>query len=214
METALFKEIIGVIKAEEERRESLLVDKDPEFAYDQWLFTDAPFVNELYLMLLVSLWHHIERDLFDLAARADDGKEVSRHQHQEKISKLGKGKGSVWDKINNRLKPKSCEGYASLETLRLLANSYKHSQSMEPNNNLIKWLKLETGVPYAPLPESDALREGLAELIGLKKDTGYYEIAERFVKIASDFLTNMKSRTRLSRVKPGRVSCNPETFAR
>jgi hypothetical protein len=35
METAILKEMIAVIEAEEQRRWSLLTAKDPNFAYDQ-----------------------------------------------------------------------------------------------------------------------------------------------------------------------------------
>lgn len=216
METAILKEMIAVIEAEEQRRSSLLTDKDPNFAYDQWLFTDAPFVNELYLMLLVSLNHQVERELVGLAARAaDDGKEISGQQYQEKVKKVNQlGKKGKWKEIKNRLKPESCKEWASMEALRLLANSYKHDPSIEPNDKLLDKLNIETGVNYAPLPESNSLREGLAEFIGLGKDTGYCDIAARFVDIASGFLANVQSRTRLSRVQPGRVSFNPKDFAR
>ena len=100
-----------------------------------------------------------------------------------------------------------------MKALRLLANSYKHDPSMEPIDELLNKLNLQTGVNYAPLPESDALREGLAELIGLGKDTGYCDIAVRFVDIASDFLGNVQSRTRVSQVKWGPVSLKPKDFA-
>lgn len=213
--TPVFKEMIAVIKAEQQRRSSLLTDEDPNFAYDHWLFTDAPFVNELCLMLLVTLRHQVEREMVGLAARAaDDGKEISGQQYEEKVKQLRKGNGWDWTEINNRLKPESCEGYASMKALRLLANSYKHDPSMEPNEDLLKLLKLETGVNYAPLPESDSLREGFACFIGLGKDTGYCDIAARFVDIASDFLANVQSRTRVSQVQWGPVSLNPDDFAR
>jgi hypothetical protein len=75
MEMRILKDIIAVIRAEQQRRESLLTDEEPNFAYDQWLFTDAPFVAELCLMLLVTLRHQVERELARLAARAvGDGK--------------------------------------------------------------------------------------------------------------------------------------------
>lgn len=215
METDILKQMIDVIKAEEQRRWSLLTDKDPNFAYDQWLFTDGPFVSELCLMLLVSLRHQVERELVGLAARAaDDGKEISGQEYQEKVKQLRKGKGWNWEEINKRLKFKSCEGDVFMEALRLLVNSYKHDPSIEPNEDLLKLLKLKTGVKYAPLPESDSLREGFADFIGIAKDTGYCDITTRFIDIASDFLANVNSRTRVSRVHWGAVSTNPKDFAR
>jgi hypothetical protein len=215
METAIFKEMIGLISREKQRREWLLKGKDPDFAHDQWLFTDAPFVNELYLMLLLTLWHQFERELFNLTARvADDRKEINHQQHQEKVHQLQKGKGHVWDKIKNWVQTKSCKGYKSMETLRLLANSYKHDQSMKPSKKLLKWLKLKTDVNYAPLAESGAFRKGLAEFIGLEKDADYCEITSRFVDITCEFLTKVEKLPGLSRVRPGIASLNPKDFAK
>jgi hypothetical protein len=85
---------------------------------------------------------------------------------------------------------------------------------MEPGEDLLKWLNLETGVNYAPLLESDSLREGFATFIGLGKGTTYCDIVDRYVDIASHFLVNVQNRTRLSRVKWGPVSCKPSDFAR
>ena len=207
MESGILKEMIAVIRAEQLRRASLLTDEDPNFAYDQWLFKHEPFVNELCLMLLVTLRHQVERELVSLAARVSDkGEEISSRQHQDKIELLRKGRGWDWEEIRNRLKLESCEGYASIEALRLLANSYKHDPSMEPDENLLKLLKLETDVKYAPLPESSSLREAFAAFIDFGKDTAYCDIAERFVDIASGFLVNVQSRIKLSRIKRGPVS--------
>jgi len=215
MKPAILKEMIAVIRAEQQRRASLLTEEDPNFAYDQWLFTDAPFVNELCLMLLVTLRHQVERELVSLGARAaDEGAVISGQQYQEKVEQLRKGKGWDWKEIEDRLKLELWEGYASMKALRFLANPYKHDPSMEPNEDLLELLKLETGVSYAPLPESDSLREGFAGFIGLGKDTDYCEIAARFVDIASDFLANAQNRTKLSQVKRGPASLDPSTFAR
>ena len=47
MDTRILKDILAVIKAEQQRRASLLVDVDPNLANDLWLFRGEPFVNEL-----------------------------------------------------------------------------------------------------------------------------------------------------------------------
>jgi hypothetical protein len=49
-----------------------------------------------------------------------------------------------------------------METLRLLANCDKHNPSEEPEEQLLKHLALDESVPYAPLAESNSLREALA----------------------------------------------------
>lgn len=212
MEVDILKQMIAVIRDEERRRASLLTDQDQNFAYDQWLFTDEPFINELCLMLLVTLRHQVEREIVWLAARAaDDGKEISGQQYYDNVHQLRKGKGWDWEEI--RLKLESCEGYKSMKALRLLANLYKHDLYIEPDKKLLELLQMETGVTYAPLPESDALREGLAAFIALGKDATYCDIAERFVDIARAFLVTVQSQTDLSPVKRSPVSFNPRDFA-
>ena len=221
VDTYILKDMISVIRTEKERRTSLLKAQDPNIAYDQWLFTDAPFINELCLMFLVTLRHQVERELVGLAARADAGaKEISGQQYKEKVMQLrktnkkGENIGWKWDEINKRLKFKSCEKYKFIEALRLLSNLYKHDTSMVPDEQLLKMLNLETRVNYASLPESDALQERFADFIGLGNDVDYCDIADRFVDIASDFLAIVKSQTELSKVKWGAVSLNPNDFAR
>jgi len=217
MDTRIFKDLIAVIRTEQERRTSLRNPQDPDFAYDRWLFTDEPFLNELCLMVLLTLRHQVERELVGLAARAaGGGKEISRQQYQTEVEQLRKKNRKVWnwEEINKRLEPKSCKNYDFFEALRHLANSYKHNPSMEPEGELLTLLKLKPGVSYAPLPESDSVREGLADLIGLEKGADYCDIAERFVDIASDFVAEVKSPTKLSKVEWGAVSLKPDKFAR
>lgn len=221
MDTQILKDMIALARTEQERRTSLLNAEDPSFAYDQWLFRDKPFLNELCLMFLVTLRHQVERELVGLAARAaEGGREISGQQYQEKVKQLrktnrkGRNIGWNWNEIEKRLKLEACKKYDVIEALRLLANSYKHDVPMEPAGELLTLLQLETGVNYAPLPESDSLRGGLAGFIGLGKDAGYCDIAERFVDIASDFVAEVKRRTTLSKVEWGAVSLNPSDFGR
>lgn len=219
--TQILQEMINVIRMEQDRRSSILKDQDPNIAYDQWLFTDEPFLNELCLMVLVTLRHQIERQMVALSARADkSGKEISGEQYQEKVKQLqktnkkGKTIGWDWPKIWKRLNKQIYQKYRPIEALRLLSNSYKHDPSMEPDEELLSFLSLETGVNYASLSESDELRKGLAVLIGLSEDADYCEIVKQFIEIASHFLAEMETQTKLSKVKWGPVSLNPNDFAR
>jgi hypothetical protein len=215
METGILKGMIAVIRTEQQRRVSLPTEEDPNFAYDRWLFTDEPFVNELCLMVLLTLRHQVERELVRLAARAaEDGKEINGEQYQKNADLLRRGRAWDWKTIEARLRLKYCKDYASMEGLRLLANSYKHDPSMEPDEGLLKLLKLETGVNYAPLPESHSLQKGLAAFIRLREDANYCDIVERFVEIASGFLADAQNRTRVSPVRWDPASLNPDTFAR
>ena len=215
MDTRLAKDILNVIRSEQRSRASLLAGKDPDFAYDHWLFTDAPFVNELCLMLLVALRHQVERELIAFAARAaDDGKEIDRRQYQQRMKELQKQPTRPrWKTIEDRLQLKLCEEHGSIEALRLLANSYKHNPSKQPNEDLLNQLKLKIDDKYAPLHESGDLQEGLALSIGLEKDADYCDIAERFLDVVDLFLADVQKRTRLSRVRWGAASLNPDEFA-
>jgi hypothetical protein len=63
-----------------------------------------------------------------------------------------------------------------------------------------------------PLAESDSLRAGFAVFVGLEKDAGYCDIAERFVDTAGDFLKDVQSRVRLSELEL--VAVRVDEFAR
>ena len=207
MDTRLAKNIVKLIRGEQQRRASLLEDMHPEVAYDHWLFTDLPFVAELCLMLLVTMRHQVERELISFAARAaDDGREIGPQQYQERVKELRQSGGKGWKTIYARLKLKSCEGERQIEALRLLANSYKHDPSKTPDEDLLRLLNLETGVTYASLPESDGLREGLALFIGLENDADYCDIAETFITIVGRFIEDVQKKTQLSRVRWGAAS--------
>jgi hypothetical protein len=63
-----------------------LADEDPDLASDQWQFGDEPFVNELCLILLVAVWHQVEREVIWLAARVTgDGKQITREQYLKNV---------------------------------------------------------------------------------------------------------------------------------
>ena len=212
MNTRILKDVIALIRTEQERRSSLLNAEDQDYAYDYWIFWDEPFLNELCLMFLVTLRHQVEREIVGLAARAvDNGEEISNQQYQERLKQLRKGDWD-WEEIKKRLTFGSCDKWDKLDALRLLSNSYKHDFSTKPNGELLKKLRLEPKGNYAPLPESDSFRKGLANFIGLGDEAGYCDIAERFVDIVSEFVAEMKSRTVLSKVKSRRVSLRPSDF--
>jgi hypothetical protein len=211
METRILKEMIGVVKAEEQRRVAELDNVDPYYADDRWLFTDRPFVNELYLMVLVTLRHQVERELVKIAARVG-GHEISGAEYQANVKRERELlRGGGWGKLEVRLKLKSFPN-KYVETLRLLANSYKHVPAMEPEKELLNLLHLERDVKYAPLPESESLQEALGLFVGLGKDAAFYDIAEKFIDEASDYLDGVQRSVTLSPVKWGRASLNPKDF--
>jgi hypothetical protein len=112
MDTRLAKDILHVIRTEKQRRISLLDDMDSDLSYDRWTFTDAPFIAELCLMLLVALSHEVERKLIGLAARAaDGGREIDRHTYRKRVAELQHRNGLDWTEILSRLKLESCAGH-------------------------------------------------------------------------------------------------------
>ena len=120
------------------------------------------------------------------------------HGWKELIAKLQLNSFREWD--------------TSMQSLRLLANCYKHEPSEGPGFELLKHRKLSE-LNYASLSESDAIREGLAESVGLAAHADYCEIAERFLECVERFLTEVREQPGLSPIKSGAVSINPADAA-
>jgi hypothetical protein len=165
------------------------------------MFTDEPFVNEMCLMVLVALRHGIERSLISFAARTNPASLMSRTQYQQNLVKQQKlfGRNDGWAhllKVLNLKPTPECE--KSLETLRLLANCYKHQAAKVPSTKLLTHLGLPLVpqepfvVEYMSLPESRAFRVGLAMSVNLSKDADYCAIVEKFVEIANQFLDDAR----------------------
>jgi hypothetical protein len=217
MEFDVWREMISVIRVEQKKRGALSPDEDVDSASDRWLFKDQPFINELCLMLLVALWHQLEREVVSLAARStDDGQEINYQQYEQNVEKerktLGNNPRGWWKTISARFRIKSCEGHKSIDTLRLLANSYKHDPAMKPQKKLLEALNLNTEDKYARLPESESVQKAFATSLGLGMNASYCDIAGRCVDIASNFFLSMESQTTLSPIKPRRVSMMPRDF--
>src|SRR2546425_13211664 len=122
MDMLLLKDMINVIRTEERRKQSeIQKEDDPDGAYDQWTFVDRAFINELYLMLLVTVRHQLEKELVRLAARSgDQGRELSRAEYEVRVQQLKRS----WNKVEQRLYLNEFQEYKTLEVLRLLSNAY------------------------------------------------------------------------------------------
>lgn len=216
MRTGILKDMVEVIKGEQLRREAKTEEVDPSYGYDLWQFTELPFVNELYLMIMFALHHQVERELIKIAAKVGHpvGKEMSAIEYisalQQERESLRHGDG--WKCLSAKLKLQHDFESDCMNILRLLANSYKHDPYLEPDKELLKLLKAKTDVKYDTLPESNALREKLATFVGLEKDVSYCYIAERFIEIADQYLKAVESRLVLSQIKPRHVSLLPKDF--
>lgn len=211
--THIFKDMIMVVRREQARRESLLKDEDEDGADVRWRYADGPFLNQLCLMLLVTLWHQIERELVELAARVHESSTtISFKQYEETVSRLTSRRRLDWDKIRRTLNLERYEGYMFTKCLRLISNSYKHHHLMKPDESLIRLIQAEVEFNYAPLPESAVLQKRLASFIGIGIGASWCDIAERFVDISGNFLAEVKSRTKLTKVGPRIAPMHPDSF--
>jgi len=138
MDLSVAKSVIAVIRQEDQRRNE--AERDPNFAYEQWL-SDQAFVSELCLMFLVALRHQLERQLINLAAHAGHkGVDLTPTQYRQRMETLRRKKGigidwnAVYRLLNVSTRP------APIEALRLLANAYKHNPQAQPDEELLKHL--------------------------------------------------------------------------
>jgi hypothetical protein len=213
MDTAVAQDMIRLIRAEADRRVPHVVDDSEEAieaARDQWLSSDEPFLNELCLLLLVALRHQVERELVRIAARTtDDGEAIGREQYREKLKaerEYLKQKKYGWKRLIDLLKLRSyVEWNSSMETLRLLANCYKHDLSQTADEEFLKHLKSDLSLNYMPLAESGYLRQDIAASLSLEKDADYWEIAEEFASRVEQLLTDVRSQPNVSKVKGGKI---------
>ena len=216
MNTKLIRAAIDLIRAEEERRVAELPSENTNAAYDRYVFTDLPFVNELYLMLLVAMWHQIEKELICLAARVDGSTdEMTQDDHKKAVYDLAKKRPKErWPMIEGKLRLKTFSDHKTLKLLQKLANTYKHDPFGRPSEKLLKCLNLQPGVPYAYLPASDETAEGLCKALGLDSAEGYSGIAAAFLKSAEQFLAKLNKETKLRPIERRSASLNPNHMER
>ncbi len=210
MDLKIAREMIGVIKIERQDRSDRLKNEDPDFAFDQWLFTDEPFINDLCLLVLVALRHQVERELVFLAAcaKAKVGPTISYKQYQNNVMRVREEiRKNGWKKVIAALSLESfAEWQTTMKTLQLVANCLKHEPKQEPDKELLKHLKLPSkpvgrlNVRYMPLPESRSFKEGLAVSVNLPKDADYCTITETFVDLAERFLEGVRQETSLAQI--------------
>lgn len=217
MDKQVATEIIAVIRREKRRRLARVRRlENSEVAYDVWQFQDTPFLNEMCLMMFVTIHHEVERDLVKASARftGNSAKVISGHIYRRRVrEERARVRAHGMKKLIAKLRLNSfAEWNASMRTLQLLANCFKHSPSLIPDRALLKHLKMPLVpgrwpvVTYAPLPESDEFRERLAKSVALDKDADYCAIAEEFLVRAVSFLAKVETQPGLSPVKWGAVS--------
>jgi len=215
MNTKLIKALVKLVKSEEQNRERARKSMPPDAAYNQAIFHDTPLTNELYLLVLLFVWHDIEKEIVLLAAlsavrnpspitRDDYGKEVRR------LEGLGQDKRR---KELEQLLPKiDTRAWDFLDTLRLLANSFKHDPFDKPKAILLKRLGLPGNMNYASLSESGAVRFGLGRVLAIGDDAEFSEIVDAVYKSCDRLLFLLRAATPLRSFEYERVSMNPDTF--
>jgi hypothetical protein len=209
MDIHMAKEVIRIIRTERDKKlKSVKTEEDHYYYYG----IEEPFINEFCLMLLVAIRHEIERELtLFIAYKTSAGSEYKKfmagktslergHEENEfrlwlkeerkRLDGLTKDKKKGWKAFYSEV-GLDAETIEWLEILRELSNSYKHDIWTYKKNFLEK-LGLPTEKLYMTLSESPAIREKLAESVGLASDADYCLIAEAFVNRASDLLSKFK----------------------
>lgn len=190
------------------------------------LFDDQPFLNRLYLMLLLTIRHEIEKELIGIQARKVDGGQnikatdwwtkIWELQHTKRNGKI-KPKHFNYKDIEKVLDLDKCDTYKFIEPLRLLSNIFKHNIPIEPDEKLLKSLNLfddDKNVNYCAIDESIRFREGLAKFINLSIDADYRQITEKYVDIATEFIDDVEHRNKnqLGMVKGAPVQFDPDSL--
>ena len=204
MDWNVARQVLTVIAAERDRRrEALEKEEIWDYAQDKWLFEELPFVNELCLTLIVAVWHQLEREVVHVAARAtEDGQPINRQTYEQSVRrqrKEAKTKG-----IASLLVRLGTESPKWMETLRLLANCYKHEPDRRPSEALLTQIHLPLKpterlvVAYAPLAESRLFLNGLSASLGVEERYDYCNVASVFISRAEDFLIQVKASSALA----------------
>lgn len=220
MDTQVARDMLAVIRAERQRSVDALEDADTELKYDQWTFTDEPFVNEMCLVLLVAIRHLLERELVRLGARIrSDGKPIPRKEYWRLVAaeRDALRKRDGWKSLAAKLNLNRFSAWGGpLETLRLLANTYKHEPGdAAPGADLLKHLGLNPiisekpfKVLYASLPESQHFREALAQHLGLAQEADYTYIAEELLNSVERFVADVERQSHIVPIAPTAVRLN------
>ncbi len=218
VEFEILERCTDIIEEEFNRRVESLKGAPSEGAYDHWLFYDLPFLGEFAGLFLVGIWHLVERELKRILA-------VSTHDERFldipiKPQELGKARRErhTWGTLREhflgraKLELSGLPNFDEMDLLNSLTNFWKHEASRAVTNELLEKLELTNSVNYAPVFESDAIREALSKRLGIK-DGEYPDIVRGFLDRASKFLEAVSSKTMQRRVKRRAVSLNPRDAA-
>jgi hypothetical protein len=215
MNKKLIRSLVEFVKTEERNRATARESMSPEAAYDHAIFYDNPLTNELYLLVLLFMWHDIEKEIVLASARSgvQDSSPISRDDFRKEVERLA---GLTFEKrrieIEKRLPTIDRPSWDLLDLLRLLANSFKHDPFDKPDHRLLGRLSLAPNMNYATLAESGAVRYGLGRFLGIGDDVSFAEIVEEIRKRCGRILLMLQAGTLSRPFKPERMSLNPDSF--
>ena len=196
------KELLLFIKQAERRERECRVEQPDEYDGPGDDYFEEFYINDLCLMFLVTLYHAVEREVLHLATHVG-----SQELTPDDVASNRKGLSSLRDralyqKLNGLLNL-SVEGTESMNTLRLLANSYKHDSMRSVSKDLRDHLHLPDNLNYAPMEQSFKLRCALSKNLGVKDSTNFVAITEEFLRRAETYLTSLKqeNKARLATIK-------------
>jgi hypothetical protein len=218
MDVTALRDMIAAIRNEADRRGRQLKKIATEHRYDQWVYYDEPLLNELCLLVLIAIRHEVERDLLGLGARVSRRVTAfSQKSYLRRLANERKQLRSGWKPLIAKLGLAAFPAWtSSMETLRLLANCYKHDPFGGPDDGLLKHLrphlKYKQRRKYDVLPESNCFREGLALSLGLPRETDYVRITEDLLAKAEAFVDDVKGQSFIAEVRRGHVSLHPRDF--
>lgn len=207
------RDMLVVIRAERQRRLDALSGIEEEWQWDQWTFSDEPFINEMCLVLLVAIRHLLERELLRLVVRAGTAGPIPSDRYWEMVEteRRGfRGKGG-WKNLAAKLNLDAWPAWnGSLKTLQLIANTYKHEPGYaKPGQDLLTHLGLDPvieeeplKVTYASLAESRHFREALALHLDLPKDADYTAIAQEYLAAVERFVAEVERQPHIAAIRP------------
>lgn len=215
MNTDLARRMLALARQERDRRAEN-ASQSPGYAED-WLLVDEPFVNEICLVVLVAVYHQIERELVLLGARIAPGRDVISHADYE--ANVQRIKAAVrdrptngWQDLTRCLDLTNRPEWKSLQALRLIANGYKHDPFGGISGELLDHLGLSPTISespritYAGIADSLEFRERLAIYLGLAARSDYADIGEAFLSRAERFIGSIAELPQICRITSSRVS--------
>ena len=218
VEFEILERCTDIIEDEFNRRVESLKSAPSEGNYDHWIFHDSPFLGEFAGLFLVGIWHLVERELKRILAVSTHDKKLLDIPIKPQEFGKARRKRYTWVELQEhfldraRVELSRLPYFDEMDLLNRLINLWKHEASRAVTNELLEKLDLTNAVSYAPVFESDAIREALSQRLGIE-DGEYPEIVRGFLDRARKFLKAVLQHTKQRPLERRAVSLKPEDFA-